>query len=135
MVEEGVRIDVRAASVLGDLSQSRPSTNVTWQGVLVGTPIDGFRKDNMLTGNARLTFDSVQQHIDATFSSIFDITSGTPHTFTNVRYDNIPVKANGAYEAGSSDNKIQGAIYGSRHTETAGIFEQRNIFGAFGAKR
>ncbi|MCY4051661.1 MAG: hypothetical protein OXF60_09260 [Gammaproteobacteria bacterium] len=39
MVEEGVRIDVRAASVLGDLSQSRPSTNVTWQGVLVGKPI------------------------------------------------------------------------------------------------
>ncbi len=61
MVEEGVRIDVRVASVLGDLSQSRPSTNVTWQGVLVGTPIDGLRKGNMLTGNARLTFDSAQQ--------------------------------------------------------------------------
>ncbi len=68
-----------------------------WQGVLVGTPIDGSRKGNMLTGNARLTFDSRQQQIDATFSGIFDMTIGAPHTFANVRCDNIPVRANGTY--------------------------------------
>jgi len=135
MVEEGVRIDARFASVLGDLSQSRPSDNAAWQGVLVGTPIDGSRKGNMLTGNARLTFDSRQQQIDATFSGIFDMTIGAPHTFANVRYDNIPIRANGTYEAGASGNKIQGAIYGPGHAETAGIFEQRNIVGAFGARQ
>ena len=37
--------------------------------------------------------------------------------------------------AGEAGDRIQGGFYGPGHAETAGIFEQSNIVGAFGAKR
>ena len=43
--------------------------------------------------------------------------------------------ADGTYAAGRAGNRIQGGIAGPAHAETAGIFEQRGIVGAFGARR
>ena len=45
----------------------------------------------------------------------------------------MPLGADGTFEAGLTGNRIQGGFYGPGHAEAAGIFEQSNIVGAFGA--
>ena len=54
---------------------------------------------------------------------------------TTVRFNNVPVAADGTYNAGGTGNLIEGGFGGPNHEETAGVFEQQGIVGAFGAKR
>ena len=54
---------------------------------------------------------------------------------TMVQFVDIPVTFDGTFSAGLSGNRIQGGFYGPSHGEDAGIFEQSNIVGAFGARR
>jgi len=64
-----------------------------------------------------------------------DLDWNAAHTIPEVRFVNVPVAADGTYMAGSVGNRIQGGFAGPDQAETAGIFEQQNIVGAFGAKR
>jgi len=52
-----------------------------------------------------------------------------------VIFADVPISGRGTFEAGLSGNRIQGGFYGPGHVEAAGVFEQSNIVGAFGAKR
>jgi len=133
--ESGVTVTSRSAQARGDLTGSRPAANATWRGLMVGTPARGARRDNLLQGDATLTFTADDNQIDATFSDIVDLDRNAPHSVEEVRFRNVPVAADGTYAQGSGSNRIEGGFYGTNHAETAGIFEQRNIVGAYGAKR
>ena len=43
--------------------------------------------------------------------------------------------ADGTFDDGAAGARIQGGLYGPDHAEAAGVFEQSNIAGAFGAKK
>ena len=73
--------------------------------------------------------------LDIGFGSIKNIDRGTAHTTSTVLFADVPIGSGGTFEAGFAGNRIQGGFYGPNHAETAGIFEQSNIVGAFGAKR
>jgi len=146
------------AGALGDLTGSAPAADATWRGLMVGTGAqDGNnllqgneacavfagrscapdlpQRDNLLQGDATLTFTAADNQIDATFSDIKNLDRNTAHSVTEVRFRDVPVRNNGRYRQGAGADKIEGAFYGTGHAETAGVFEQQGIVGAYGAKK
>ncbi|MBC6441663.1 MAG: hypothetical protein GDA53_00775, partial [Rhodobacteraceae bacterium] len=132
----GVTITLRGAQAFGDAAESNPAADATWRGLMVGTPTRGARRDNLLQGDVELTFTAADNMVDATFSDIKDLDRNAPHTVTEVRFMNVPV-TDGGYTDGTrgSGTWIEGAFGGPNHEETAGVFEQQDIVGAYGAKK
>ena len=130
-----ITVTVRGAQAAGKLSRSRPSTHATWRGVMVGTPARGGSRDNILQGDATLTYHLGSQTLDANFTNIVDLDRNAAHTEKEARFHDVPVAADGTYRAGGTGNRIQGGFAGPGHAETGGVFEQRGIVGAFGAVR
>lgn len=93
-----------------------------------------------LVGDAVLTYNGGAT-IDAAFTDIqylegdIEFRAGAPYSTPNVRFENVPVSADGTYGSGTAGNRIQGGFYGPGHAEAAGIFERERIVGSFGAKR
>ena len=137
---DGTSLSFRYALAGGDLTGSLPmATDVTatWRGVMVGTPGTGAAAGNVLQGDAALTYTIAggRGMLDAAFTDIKDLDRLAVHTTETVRFNDVPVATNGTFEAGLTGNRIQGGFYGPGHVEAAGVFEQSNILGAFGAKR
>lgn len=134
---EGVRLDVHYGLAGGDLAGTRPNEITgTWRGLMVGTPRSGAFRGNLLQGDAALTYTGgASSSLDAAFTNIQDLDRGASYSTASVRFEDVPVSAGGTYRAGIEGNRIQGGFYGPAHAETAGVFEQADIVGAFGAKR
>ena len=126
---------VRAAGAGGDLTGSKPITQATWKGLMVGTPTAGGDKGDSLQGDALLTYDVTSSLLDAKFTDIKNIDKLRAYSTSTVSFDDIPVSSNGTYQSGSIGNRISGGFYGPDHAEAAGIFEQQGISGAFGATK
>lgn len=119
----------------GDLTGTRPASTATWTGLMVGTPATGSRRNNLLQGDAALTYD-FSGSLDASFTNIKDITRNRDHSVQTIRFENVPVSTRGTFFHARSDNsRIEGAFFGPGHAEATGVFEKSNIVGAFGAKR
>lgn len=125
----------RSSFTVGDLTDSRPLGNATWQGLMVGMPTTGDDSGDLLQGDATLTYSLDNQSLDAEFTNIQNIDKLAAHSVSTVRFTGVPVDAEGEFEAGSVGNRVQGGFYGPDHAETAGIFEKSNIVGSFGAKK
>ena len=127
----------RSPEVGGDLIGVRLDIMATWRGLMVGTPRDGALRGNVLQGDAALicTLNGIDGSLNAAFTDLRNLDSGAPHSTLALRFDNVPVAADGTYESGLTGNRIQGGFYGPDHAEAAGIVEQSCIVGAFGAKR
>ena len=132
---EGVRVDFRRGLAGGDLTGAAPAGSATWRGLMVGTPATGRDRGDRLQGDARLTYRMAARTLDAAFTDIKNIDRLRDHTTASVRFDGVPVDAGGRFRAGLTGNRIQGGFYGPAHAEAAGVFEQSNIVGAFGARR
>ena len=133
---EGTTIGIRYGLAGGDLTGSPPQSSATWLGVMTGMPATGSGKGDRLLGTAALNLDlSHGLLLDVGFSGIKNIDRGAAHTTETVIFADIPIGGRGTFEAGLSGNRIQGGFYGPGHVEAAGVFEQSNIVGAFGAKR
>ena len=134
--EQDVEITFRRSLTGGDLTGTRLTGSATWLGLMVGTPATGSSRGDRLIGDAALNYDlSAGGGLDVAFSSIKNIDRNREHTTTTVIFADVPISSRGTFEAGLTGNRIQGGFYGPNHTETAGIFEQANIVGAFGAER
>ena len=134
---EGVVIDARHGKAGGDLTGVRPDVTATWLGLMVGTPRDGALRGNVLQGDAALTYtlSGSGGALNVAFTDIKNLDSGAAHATPTMRFEDVPVAADGTYWAGLTGNRIQGGFYGPNHAEAAGIVEQSGIVGAFGAKR
>lgn len=133
--EQDITLDGRYGLAGGDLTGTRPSGGATWLGLMVGTPATGSSRGDRLQGVAALNYDLASDTLDVAFSSIKNIDRLTAHTTKIVMFQNLQIEPRGTFEAGLAGNRIQGGFYGPGHAEAAGIFEQSNIVGAFGAKR
>ena len=133
----GVAIETRYGVAGGDLTGVPPDMTATWRGVMVGTPSDGALRGNILQGDAALsfTFGGAGGSLDAAFTDIKDLDRSAAHSTPVLRFDDVPVAADGAWRFGEAGNRIQGGFYGPGHAEAAGIVEQSGVVGAFGAKR
>ena len=132
---QGIAVTGRYGIAGGDLTGIQPDMAATWRGLMVGTPHDGALRGNVLQGDAALTYTLTDNSLDAAFTDIRNLDTGAAHSTPSVRFDDVPVAADGTYEAGLTGNRIQGGFYGPGHAEAAGIVEQSGIVGAFGAKR
>ena len=132
---QSVREDYRYAAALGDLTGTRPAGIATWRGAMVGTPVGGGDRGDQLWGDALLTYRMATSALDAAFTGIQNIDKLRAHSTASVSFSGVPVSAEGTFQQGEMGNRIQGGLYGPGHAEAAGIFEQRNLIGAFGAKR
>ena len=136
-------VTARYAIAGGDLTGSLPRASATWTGLMVGAPRGGDFSDSVLQGDAKLTltFAGNDPRLGAAFSNIVDLRKGTAYAASEARFDGIALTRtvagayDGTFRAGAAGNRIQGGFYGPNHAETAGIFEQAGITGAFGAKR
>ena len=133
--EQDVTIDGRYGLAGGDLTGTRPTGGATWLGLMVGTPATGTHRGDRLLGDAALNYDLSSDTLDVAFSSIKNIDRNTAHSTETVMFQNLQIGSRGTFEAGLAGNRIQGGFYGPGHVEAAGIFEQSNIVGAFGARR
>ena len=132
---EEAEYDTLYASALGELT-GRPLTgSATWLGTMVGTPIAGADRGDRLVGTAALNYDMDAGGLDAAFSGISNIDRGTAHRVETVIFSDLEVGSDGTFARGQSGARIQGGFHGPDHAEAAGIFEQSDIVGAFGAKR
>ena len=130
-----VTVDGRYGLAGGDLTGTRPTGDATWLGLMVGTPATGSKRGDRLQGDATLDYDLDSNSLDVAFSSIKNIDRLTAHTTETVMFQDLRIGSRGTFEAGLAGNRIQGGFYGPGHVEAAGIFEQSNIVGAFGARR
>ena len=134
-VIEDVRIELRYGFAGGDLTGTRPTGSATWLGLMVGTPATGNARGDRLQGIAALNYDMDAGGLDIGFSSIKNVDRGVAHSTPVVTFDGLAIASDGTFQAGATGNRIQGGFYGPGHVEAAGVFEQANIVGAFGAKR
>ena len=134
-VHEDAEIDTVYTIVLGDLTDRPLTGSATWLGIMVGTPTAGEDEGDRLVGTAALNYDMAAGGLDAAFSGIKNIDRGTAHDVEAVVFSDLEVGSDGTFARGQSGARIQGGFYGPDHAEAAGIFEQSDIVGAFGAKR
>ena len=102
---------------------------------MVGTPATGNARGDRLQGIAALNYDMDAGGLDIGFSSIKNLDRGTDHSTPVVMFNDLAIASDGTFQAGATGSRIQGGFYGPGHVEAAGIFEQADIVGAFGAKR
>ena len=133
---EGTTISVWYGQAGGDLTGSRPSGSATWLGIMTGTPVAGSDKGDRLMGTAALNLDLSHGHaLDIAFSGIKNLDRERAHITETVMFTDVPIGGRGTFEVGLAGNRIQGGFYGPDHAEAAGVFEQFNIVGAFGAQK
>jgi len=138
--EEGT-VDVRYGIAVGDLTGTPPAGSATWLGIMAGTTVAGDSRGERLVGDAALIYDfpaagdGSGPSLHVAFDGITNIDRGTAHTVETVIFSNIAVGPDGTFARGQSGARIQGAFHGPGHAEAAGIFEQSDIVGAFGARR
>ena len=121
--------------VAGDLTGRPLAGSATWLGIMVGTTDAGDDRGDRLVGTAALNYDLGVGGLDAAFSGIRNMDRDAPHGVETVVFSDLAIEADGTFARGQSGARIQGAFYGPEHAEAAGIFEQSDIIGAFGAKR
>jgi len=138
--DEGT-VDVWYGITVGGLTGTPPTGSATWLGIMTGTPVTGDARGERLVGDAALTFDLASgddgsgPSLDAAFGGIKNIDRGTAHTVETLLFENVAVGPDGTFASGQSGARIQGGFYGPGHAEAAGVFEQSDIVGAFGARR
>ena len=134
-VVEGISISGAYGIAGGDRTGTAPTGSATWRGLMVGGIATGSNSGEGLQGDAILTYSLGGGSLDARFSNIKNLDRFAAHSTPEVQFNNVPVSSHGTFQAGLTGNRIQGGFYGPGHAEAAGIFEQSNIIGAFGAKR
>lgn len=119
--------EVFAASV-GTASGSNPMTgSAEWMGLVVA--LDRTAPDQVVQGQATLTYDFDDNTLDALFSNLRGA-----HTYSDLSWTDLAV-TNGRFNQGSGANSIDGTFYGDEHKEVGGVFERSNLVGAFGGVR
>ena len=111
----------------GRFSESNPVGGMgtaTWRGAMIGESGGKF-----LSGDSTIVYDFSASSVDVRMSGIRDW--NTPQTYPDLVWEDLDVR-NGTF---TDVHSIRGSFYGPNHEEAGGVFDRRNITGAFGAKR
>ncbi|MBC6406486.1 MAG: hypothetical protein GDA41_12360 [Rhodospirillales bacterium] len=145
--ESTLRIPGRFAAFTGVWTGTNPTEDATWEGLMVGTIQRGDDRDDVLQGDAKLTFNMDSTTVDATFSNIYNLDKDAPHTRAEISFKGADEGADLFLEdeAGyfavlieGGEAFLQGGFFGDgddEHAEVAGAFYRYNVSGAFGAKK
>ena len=134
-VVEGIELSGIYGLAGGRSSNSRPSVDATYRGLMVGSPVGGAHRGNRLQGDAELVYASADNEIDAHFTDIVDLDRGSPHATSRIDFENLAVDEDGIFADDQPGNGILGGFAGPDHAETVGTFESDGIVGAFGTAR
>ena len=123
----------------GQASNSSPTGNATWTGIVTGVDISLTESvGNVVQGQARINFDLEGDGlptvrgpvyfptVDIAFTQMYDLDARIRRS--DIRWSRVRVE-NGSFSAIGLD----GRFYGPSHEEIGGVFEASNILGAFGA--
>ncbi|MBC6406485.1 MAG: hypothetical protein GDA41_12355 [Rhodospirillales bacterium] len=124
----------RFAAGGGDRKESPPAADATWKGLMIGTIESGADRDDILQGDAELTFELSSSTVDATFSKIRNLDKDAAHPGGPIEFADMQVNSIGDYRNNEDDSFFWGRFYGGGHAETAGAFSRNNVRGAYGAK-
>ncbi|MBC6405069.1 MAG: hypothetical protein GDA41_04970 [Rhodospirillales bacterium] len=129
---EGVEVPIngRFAAAGGTLTGGDlPDADATWNGLAVATYTN---RNDLLVGDAALTFSMSDGTLDATFSNFVNIGEAWGPSPDYITFSGVSVAAGGTYNSSDVNGRISGAFYGTGHAETAGTFERANVVGALG---
>ena len=123
--------------VAGSSSESTPTGDATYTGAMAGSVIETdpavpLNTPEWVMGDAELTFSLADSSLDATFSNIVSLESGTPHN--DLSWEDVPVVDDG-FETGETDNYLLGEFFGTEHEGVGGMFLQDSISGVFTARQ
>ena len=122
-----------------DAEEPAPDVDTTYAGLMVGSPVAGEHRGNILQGDADLVYTSADNHIDADFTDIRDLDRGVAYETETIRFADVPVDDDGIFSQRSGEDEpfrdIVGGFAGPGHEEVLGHFESDGVVGAFGAIR
>lgn len=108
--------------------QNPAAGTATWSGAMLGTRYTAMVTGADVVGDARLEVDFAASNLDVTFSNIRE--RGTDRGLRPMEWTDLPM-ADGLFVG----TGIEGRFYGPEGQEAGGVFDRRNILGAFGMKR
>ena len=116
----------------GEESGSIPTGTgrASWSGPVVGV---NTLSRNVIQGTVGIIFDFGDTNIHSiTIDSIRNLRDGA--TVGSMVWTEVPLGNDGTFSS-TTEGDIDGAFYGTGHTEVGGTFNRNNIIGAFGATR
>ena len=121
----------------GDSPETNPTGDATWTGVMAGSVVEKdsevpLNTPDWVMGDAELVFSLAESTLDASFTNIASLASGTAHD--DLGWEDVAV-VDGAFDHGSSGDYLRGAFFGTGHEGIAGVFEQDSIAGVFSAEQ
>ena len=123
--------------VAGSSSGTTPAGDATYTGAMAGSVVETdpavqLNTPEWVMGDAELAFSLADNSMDATFSNIVSLASGTSHD--DLSWENVPV-VDGGFETGQPDNNLIGEFFGANHEGVGGTFVQDSIAGVFTARQ
>jgi len=118
---------------VGNDTGSRPSSNATWRGLMIGGERDSSGNDHVIRGDATLVYDVGRNDLDVLFTNVE--TLDTHMSTFDLKWWDLSVDTSGAFHHRDIWGHVDGRFYGTDHAEVGGVFRRGDTFGAYGARR
>ena len=130
-IDHGSREDSILIGVsYGDATGSRPTSGSTnWNGVFIGIEKSN---GNVIQGNAGIIVDFADSTADVFFDNAANLNQ--VEIALAMLWAGIPINTDGTFSS-TTNGDIDGAFYGTGHTEVGGTFNRGGFIGAFGGTK
>ena len=129
---------------VGDTTGRNPlSGSARWEGAMLGADVSETTasRGRYVTGDARIDVNFGTATVGVSFTNIADVATGAREadmvwpsiSMTGGSFGTLP--PNPTIFENKPDDYIRGNFYGANHEEVGGVFQRRNIMGAFGGAR
>ena len=129
---------------VGDTTGRNPvSGSARWEGAMLGADVSETTasRGRYVAGDARVDVNLAASSVSVSFTSIADVATGARQA--DMIWRAMPISGgsfgtlppNPTIFENRPDDYIRGNFYGPNHEEIGGVFQRRNIMGAFGATR
>ena len=124
--------------VAGSSSGTTPTGDATYTGAMAGSVVETDptvppNTPDWVMGDAELTFSLADNSLDATFSNIVSLESGTSHN--DLSWEDVPVVHSDRFATDEPGNYLIGEFFGASHEGVGGTFMQDSIAGVFTARQ
>lgn len=124
--------------VAGTSSGTSPTGDATYTGAMAGSVIETdpavtLNTPDWVMGDAELTYSLADNSLDATFSNIVSLESGTSHN--DLSWEDVPIVNTDQFATGEAGDYLIGEFFGADHEGVGGTFMQDSIAGVFTARQ